>query len=344
MNTIPLDHVCYNNILMTAHLSALGLPKYIIEELGQRDITYVGQLVAMTEDQLFDKIRREDCVLIEEVLEGHFGLKVGIASAHKLSTLRDIKSFFQIDSENQPAKLYRTHPAYGQDIVLRKVIDMPFSKRSKNALEEGGIEYVGQLITKTRTEIAKITGVGISTIQDIDGVLKNEGNLVLNTPCNRNLETIEDIEIYFGLKPEKLPDVERYADTSKNLSINIILPATLGVDYQDESVLSIVRKLCQSAFNNAVIENAKDAGHFSIMRLSDPKLKPYAVPPIRPTDTNFPSGPAIFLTIPLEYPYALTEVFHESVLNIHAVAESFNGATLYSKLKSELEKLAARPV
>lgn len=60
-------------------------------------------------------------------------------------------------------------------LLQRPVLDMPFSYRSRNALQQNGIHTIEQLISKSPTELLRTKNFGRRSLRDIEGVLHSVG-------------------------------------------------------------------------------------------------------------------------------------------------------------------------
>ena len=73
---------------------------------------------------------------------------------------------------------YTTEPAPTD----MRVDELAISIRTVRALRGADIEYVHQLVLKTRDEVGKIRRIGPKSLRELEHVLKSEG-LSLSCPC-----------------------------------------------------------------------------------------------------------------------------------------------------------------
>lgn len=170
-------------ILFTS-VNMLDLPIRPLNCFNMEHIQYIGDLIQWDEEELI-KLRNLGRKSLNDIktslnkLNLNLGIKIPdwkTLSAQELAQRikdieelgREIESSSPIDDKNYLVKL------------IRKVEELSFSVRSSNCLRSLHIIYIGDLVTKKRSELLKNRNLGRKSLAEIERKLANLG-LRLNT-------------------------------------------------------------------------------------------------------------------------------------------------------------------
>lgn len=233
------------------------------------------------------------------------------------------------------------HICYNNPLMLERIRlpkgvqnpNFPLTTGTRNALESEGIQYVGQLVTWSEDDLAKVRRIGLEAMTEIKKLLKEYG-LTLGVPCTQILRTEDDLRRFYSINPPQSKPVLK--QSWPYIEIKLSLPIDEINGFTDEEVIAVVQPDCQKHFERAVKVKALEE-----LSAGNQELYQMYIDQISMQMSDWCSGDKLReIAVPVAPPECLSVTFKEAVLN--EVAKDLGGLVLYSSLGPSLDSLNVR--